>query len=521
MNGCSGRSGRSLSARHTDVSSSAGAPHATDRCGGIARTCRAAPAAFSCATPIRCPSLRYGVDLAEKFHQMLLGEFIPPSGMSPAACFWWAGRLAAAVAKTPAWLADVATRLDLEPSTSLDATAWLAAAEILVDWPQRLEAFLDAFQQIDKHKTTSTGVGRRFGTLLRHAARLEDLGHTAPADALRHYLLERYDGGHLSGKVCLFKKSKDRSTLRRRSWITQTSAAKMLGLRHGAIASLIERGILTGKLHSAGANGRSVGLVLRQSVDALRRDLQSALDVKTAASRLGIGRHAVLELIHRGVLPRAVRTAKGWQIPRASVAELESVYQQLPAGKPTASRWLSLRQATRQFGPSGLTLGGLVEFILTGELSARMADPERRLNGIVVSQADLASLAPEVRNRRNQVRGYPIHQLAKVLFPGRPIKPTVLNKWIAAGLLKARKIGRARIVSSEEVERFRSEYCLADEACRLLGISRSTLSRWEVEGRIRPVYGKRVTPGAGFSLYRREDLLKLSRRRSPRSRKAA
>jgi predicted site-specific integrase-resolvase len=347
------------------------------------------------------------------------------------------------------------------------------------------------------------------------------LGHTAPAEALRHYLLERYDGGHLSGKVCLFKKSEDRLSLRRRTWITQTSAAELLRLRHGAIASLIEQGILTGKLHSAGANGRSVGLVLRESVDTLRRDLQSSLDVKAAASRLGIGRHAVLELIHRGVLPRAVRTAKGWEIPCGSLAELESVYQQLPAGKPSASRWISLRQATRQFGPSGLTLGGLVEFILAGEVAARMVDPERRLHGIVVSQANLASRVPEIRNRRNHFQGYPIHQLAKVLFPGRPVKATTLNKWIAAGLLEARKIGRARIVSSEEVERFRSEYCLADEACRLLGISRSTLSRWEVEGRVRPIYGKRVNPSAGFSLYRREDLLKLSRRRSPRSRQAA
>jgi hypothetical protein len=264
-----------------------------------------------------------------------------------------------------------------------------------------------------------------------------------------------------------------------------------------------------------------VGLVLRQSVNTLRRELQCALDVKTVAVCLGIGPHAVLELIHRGILPRAVRTAKGWQIPRGSLADLESAYRQLPAGKPKAARWLSLRQATRKFGFSGLTLGGLIEFILTGELSAQMADPERYLNGVVVSQADLVSLAPKVRSRRDQVRGYPVHQLAKVLFPGRFIKPTVLNKWIAARLLKARAIGRARIVSSEEVERFRSEYCLADEACRLLRISRSTLSRWEVERRIRPVYGRRVTPGAGFSLYRREDLLLLSRRRSPRSRKAA
>ncbi len=462
------------------------------------------------------PVSPYGVALAEKLLQMLLGEFVPPSDISSAACFWWVGRLAAAVGKTPAWFADVAMRLDLRASIGVDTTAWLAAAEILVDWPQRLDAFLEAFQRIDKHKTTSTGVGRRFGTLLRHAARLEDLGHTSPAEVLRQYLLERYDGGHLSGKVCLFKKPKDRLALRKRTWVTQTSAAQTLGLRHGAIASLIEREILTGKLHSAGANGRYVGLVRRQSVDALGRDLQDALDAKTVASRLGVGRHAVLELIHRGVLPRAVRTANGWQIPRRSVAELESVYQQLPSGRSTASRWLSLRQATRQFGPSGLTLGGLIEFILTGELTARMADPKRHLNGIAVSQADLTSLASKIRNARNMVRGYPIHQLAKVLFTGRPVKPTVLNKWIAAGFLKTREVGRARIVFPEEVEQFRSDYCLANEACRLLDISRSTLSRWEVEGRVRPVYGKRVTQGAGFSLYRREDLTKISRRRNSR-----
>jgi hypothetical protein len=444
---------------------------------------------------------------------MLLGKAVHPSGMSPAAAFCWAERLAAAVTKTPVWSAEVAACLRLTESIADENIAWYAAADILLEWPQRLAEFLDAYRRIDKHKTTSTGVGRRFGTLLRHAARLEDLGHKVPADALRHYLLERYDSGHLSGKVCLFRKPKDRATLRRRAWLTQTSAAQILGLRHSAIASLIEKGVLTGKLHSAGTNGRSIGLVSRDSVNALRRDLQNALDVKTAASRLGIGPHAVQELIHRGVLPRAVRTAKGWQVPRGSLTHLESTFHQLPKRKSRADRWISPRQATRQFGPSGLTFGGLIELILAGHVSARMADPQRRLNGVVVSKTDLDSLVPTIRNRRNHLDGYPIHQLAKVLVPGRPIKPTVLNKWIARGYLKARRRGRARVVSTQEVARFRSEFCLSDEACRLLGIARSTLSRWEVEGRIRPVYGKRVTPGAGFSLYRRKDLNGLSRRR--------
>ena len=459
------------------------------------------------------PVSAYGIELSKKLHQLLLGRFLPVPEASPAAWFWWAARLAAAASKTPDWLADLAERLGIEPDTYVDEVAWLAAAEILADWPQRQEAFLDEFQQIDKHNSTSTGVGRRFGMLLRHAAQLEKLGYVAPADALRRYLLERYDGGHLSTKICLFAKAGHRAGLDGRSWITQTDAAKMLGLRHGAIASLIDQGILTGKIHSAGDNGRSVGLVLRQSVETLKAELRSALDVKTVASRLGIGRHAVLELVHRDVLPRAVRTAQGWQIPQASVTELESVYQQLPKGKFTAARWISIRQATRKFGSTGLTLGVLVEFILTGELSARMANPQQRLHGIIVRHADLVSLAPKIRDIRNQADGYSIHQLAKIVFPGRPIKVTVLNKWIAAGFLKARRVGRAQVVAHEEVERFRSEYCLADEACRLQNVSRTTLSRWEVEGRIQAVYGKRVTPGAGFSLYRREDLNTISRQR--------
>ncbi len=456
----------------------------------------------------------FGAGLASNFHQLLRGETAPLPGMSTAATFWWAGRLAAAVIKTPTWFANAAVRTNLEPAAHAEPIAWLAAAEILTDWPHRLETFLDAFQLVDKHQTTSTGVGRRFGMLLRHAAKLEEMGHPAPADALRHYLLERYDGGHLSEKVCLFKTSKTRRSLRQRTWVTQTSAARLLGLRPGAIASLIEGAILTGKLHPAGENGRSLGLVRQESVESLQRDLRTSIGVKATAIRLGIGPHAVLELIHLGVLPRVVRTAKGWRIPQNSLAKLESLFQQLPAGSRTSSKWISPREATCKFGPTGLTFGRLIEFVLNGELSARMVEPQRYLQGIVVSTGDLDSLVPRIRAQRASVRGYPLHQLAKVLFPNRPIKPIVLEKWITAGLIKADRIGRATVITAEEVERFRSVYCLADEVCRVLGISRATLSRWEVEDRIRPVYGKRVTPGAGFSLYRREDLENVSRRKS-------
>ena len=102
-----------------------------------------------------------------------------------------------------------------------------------------------------------------------------------------------------------------------------------------------------------------------------------------------------------------------------------------------------------------------------------------------------------------------LHHAARNLFPGRPVKPYVLKKWIRGGLLQGYKENRRTMIPAEEIKRFRAEYCLAHEALQILGLSRSTLARREVQGRITPVYGKRVTSRAGFSLYRREDLRRM------------
>jgi len=335
------------------------------------------------------------------------------------------------------------------------------------------------------------------------------------ADALREYLLRHYAAEHLSGKVCLFQGRKSRALLAKRHWVTQTEAATTLGLRQGAIAALVARKVLVGQVHPAGLHGRSVGLVSRQSVESLHSDLQTALGVRSTARRLGIQRHAVLDLIHADVLPRAVRTAQGWQIPVRAVQDIEALCSSLPRLSDLASRWVSLCQATRVAGPSGLSMSGLLRLIESGVLRARMAQPEKKLHGIAVSCADLAAVRKEARNQSEPAADWSLHRAARSLFPQRPVKAYVLKRWIRVGLLRARQEGVRTILSAEEIRRFRAEYCLAREAAQALGIARSTLSRWEAQGRITPVYGKRVTAHAGFSLYRREDLRRLRRLRSP------
>ena len=342
-----------------------------------------------------------------------------------------------------------------------DSIAWLTAAEMVNQWPDRLYEFLDVFQQVPKHRNSSTGMALRFGLLLREAARLEDLGFPTPAQALRQYLLGRYAGGHLSRKVSLFQRPEDRQLLRDRTWITQTEAATILKVRNGAIFQLIQQGFLTGHVQPAGNHGRSVGFVLRESVENLQRDLQSAVGVTTAASRLGIGTAAVRDLIHDGVLPRVVRINHGWRIPVSSLSALEAFFQGTPPNEDPSASWISLREATRIFGPTGLTLSRLLALVQAGKVTARLAHPEQRLHGLVVDQHDVESALPEVRLRQEELHGYPVHRLGKTLFPGRPVKVDVLKKWIDAGLLQSRQVGRARMVAPAEISRFRETYCFA------------------------------------------------------------
>lgn len=453
-------------------------------------------------------------DLVSNMEQVLLKRTELGPGMSVAATFWWAERLASAASKTPVWLKAVVERLNIDIGPNHGPLAWLAAAEILADWPKCLAEFLGEFQQVTKHGTTSTGISRRFGLLLREAAHLEQVGYAVPADALRDYLLRDYSAGHLNGKVCLFQDPASESRLANRPWMTQTEAAKQLRIRSGAIGPLIARNVLVGHVHSAGQRDRSLGLVSRKSVDSLRRELDNSLSVCEAVKRLGIGRHAVLDFIRDDLLPRAVRTAAGWKIPARSVEDLETLCDSVPPIDVASREWLSLRQATCIGGPSGLAMSSILKRIQAGSIAARMADRSLGLNGMVVSRAALANAQEELREECDPSSDWSLHRAAQNLFADQSMKPRILKKWIALGLLQTVKKGRRAVISANEIRRFRANYCLAREAIELLGISRSTLSRWEVQGCVVPVYGKRVTPGAGVSLYCRADLQRLLNTRS-------
>jgi hypothetical protein len=421
--------------------------------------------------------------------------------MPAAVAFELAERLASAVRRAPGWLARTVGRFGMDPALPAESFCWAVAVDALGGWPESLYRLLDDGQRAAPGR--DVGAGHPFSPLLRDAVRLDGLGHAAPAVALRRYLLERYTAGHVNRRVTLFRGAEAERLLGGRPWYAKTEAAAVLRVRSATVANLVRQGFLEGHIHPAG--GRSIGVVSRASVEALKHSLADGLDVTRVKLRLGTGRSQVFGLIRAGLL-KAVRTRKGWVILRQGVSVIENLLEGLPPVAPPRPSWLSLRQATRVYGPSGLNLARALELVRAGQVAA-CAD--RRFSGLRrlwLSQPDLEAQLSALRAGRCKAHGHSLCQLTKILLPGHPCREPVLKKWIRAGLLRAGRRGRAWVVSQEEVERFRATYCLADEACALWGVSRSTLSRWEAEGRLTPVYGRKVSRGAGFSLYRRADL---------------
>lgn len=439
-------------------------------------------------------------------------------GLSSAASWWLAERMAVAISNTPNWVRGVSERLAIDPENARNLLCWTAVVEIFGAWPDRWFQFLDEYQTVAKIRNLSTGVGRSFGFLLRDVAHLESLGYPGPAEALRKYLLGQYHAGHVNQKLVLFQQRSVQQLVEQRPWYTQTEAAKVLQMRARRITALIRQGLLEGQLLPAGNRGRTVGLVSKGSVIGLQQLLTAGLGVREASRRLGIGKSRILELIRSRLLGPAVQTHHGWLICQKSVQATQTFYQGLPALDTDHDLWMSLREATQVYGSSGLKLVQAIDWAQTGQVAARADRTFQDLRGLWLFGPDLEKHLPPLRTAHLQQRGYSLSQLEKRLFPGHTCCESVLRKWIAGGLLHVQRQGHSWMVTHSEVERFRLAYSLGKDVRALLQISPWTLARWQALGRLTSVSGRQQPLRTRFALFRRADLVGLNRFRRSSSR---
>ena len=332
--------------------------------------------------------------LTKKLSDWFEGNTLPLPEMRSCANFWWLERLASAISRTPTRTKQIVKALAIPTTASAEASCWLAAADVLDRWPEGFTEFLDEFQRVARHRTTSTGLLRYFGVLPREAKHLERLGYPTPANTLRTYLMKNFTSGHLTSKSCLFSDRKHRKLLKSRPWMTQKEAGRILRIHPDRAAELIERGILEGHIHASAAGRRKVGLVSRASVEELTRTLATAVTTPDACQQLGLDRNRVGKLIQADVLADSMRIAGSLKIPQSSIDALVHLLHQLPVAEERGTEWISVQQASRRFSPFGLTYARLIQLVVEGHIAAARLASCDTFRGLLVSARDLASAKP-------------------------------------------------------------------------------------------------------------------------------
>jgi hypothetical protein len=195
-----------------------------------------------------------------------------------------------------------------------------AAANVLDDWPRGFHALLDATAERYGVRT-SARMTDRFGGLYKeiyNPARVNDLGDLR--DGFERYVRERWSGQLAARNSRLSSETRDAHV-----WVPVTRAARDLHWRSGRVRSAIERGLLEGRLQCR-PSGRVAGVVHRESLDLLKQDAQSWLDLGAVCRRLRKGKKAVRDLVAIGQLNAVsgpkIDGAAVWQFRAQDVEQL-------------------------------------------------------------------------------------------------------------------------------------------------------------------------------------------------------
>ena len=386
--------------------------------------------------------------------------------LSEGALFSWLDSLRTAILRTPTWLSRTRLEMKLPEAADDEATAWLAAADLLRTWPRKLADFVDELQTNTRHRGPTTRMGRSLGMLLRQACRLEELGYPAPANDLREHLLTRYTRGHVTRKGILFRNARHRRQLARSSLdhADGSGPTTRFAAPFGGGAGASRRSCRAG----SSSQGRAVAPMASFLASRSRR-MRTAYAMpgrsEQTAERLGIDAPRVVELVRANVLRDAVRRPVGWLIPVDVVTDLLDRIQRLTVVPQDLQNVVSFRDALRRFGIRGLSVVTIADRLLRNELAA-FRDPQcTGLAGLVFDEADIQRLSRELQTERPQITGYSLSDVASALVPDHRMGSRCLRKWIAAGLLRAQRRRKAWWIAPDEVRRFRTTYCLAREAC--------------------------------------------------------
>jgi excisionase family DNA binding protein len=385
---------------------------------------------------------------------------------------------------------------------SLFATAF----RTLVPWPKGFYEFLRAYALRDG-QSQPTGrleddLGYFYGKTLEH--RWKHPAFMFIQQAFNEFLISDYSAA--PGVLKSNRYRTDEALAERHEGLTIQRAAQILGVGTPAIYQLI----LIGRLPVQESTIRGhYQLVRKADVRALRERWDDTLSLYETARWLGLAPDRVIDLAKAGALvvvrgPIA-EDGQHWRFAKQAVCDLfDRVKQNVREPSLEVGKFLPLREASKIVAPINGNAAMLIVAVADGKLHAygsQMTD-YNFLNCLHFHQDDVEGLAQAVGAAKGWMGPDDIARRMGV-------KRTVITKWVQDGLLQPIAThANAQHFSQEAVEAFAAEHVFSDEAAQLLGVGRLTVQQWARNGRLKPVVSEAIN-GCHRYLFRRKEVERL------------
>ena len=280
--------------------------------------------------------------------------------------------------------------------------------------------------------------------------------------------------------------------------LTVAQAAKRFGIGPGVVRSVVERH----GLYTVAPDGKGRGaLIDAAALEKVLAEIGSAIDRRTAAAFLGVGKLVLVEMLGAGLireLPERQRVLKTLSLDRAALEAFVAGLEKAAKEPGPVEGALPLKDAA-----TGVP-GGIVRLLVS------VAAGRIRPAGVDLSAKGLNRLQFALADRPPPRRTIPADHVAPGdLATMLGIDRTSMTEMVGAGLFGPGEAGawhrRARPVSLEAVERFRRECAMVPEIAAEAGLPwqgvAERLRRLGVEAVSGP-----ATDGLRRNVFRRSDI---------------
>lgn len=381
------------------------------------------------------------------------------------------------------------------------------ALSVFNDWPNNYFDFLEWRRRHRPNRRFTSGLGRDFHeykSALYYQLAAGQLDFMR--DAFEEYLATRWEGGYAA-----YLKRLNPTLLVRSKYASKNEAKEYLHITGGGVERLIASGKLKAVIRHIG-DVRTV-LIERDSLEFVKREIGQVLNLKQAATVLGVTKQRVYELVECKLL----KPVGGEYVDRRSslAFSLEEVRSLLTAisRKLKKGRQVALNEnigfltALRKVSRKSINIGQFIQVILDGTICPVGADTKTGLSSLIFSKVDIDCYITELeRGRLGETHS--ATEVAEKLGIGLNNTRFLITKGLIQVCRPAVKGHHDLRISKSAVDIFNSTYVLPAKLVHQFNTTSSRLTNLLIAHGINPISGPKVDGGKQY-IFNREDIEKV------------